>query len=212
VHLTFRTSPERLSLAVGSSIETAPFTRTVIVGSANSVSAPTTQALAGTPYDFSSWSDGGAATHNLTAPASDASYTASYAAPPPLPVLPPFSTVPPTLSGTAREGSELTSDKGEWSGSQPLSYSVDWLRCGKDASACAVVEGAYGTTYVLSAVDVGSRIIARVTADNAVGSSMAQTSPTGVVAKHPRGPIKAVRRVPAPSRPRVLHKRPKRLR
>ena len=68
VDLSFATIPAGLALAVGSSSDTTPFTRTVIAGSANSVSAPATQTLDGHTYGFASWSDGGAATHTVTAP------------------------------------------------------------------------------------------------------------------------------------------------
>jgi glucose/arabinose dehydrogenase len=80
VTLTFDSVPAGLTLAVGSSSSQTPFTRTVIANSLNSVSAPTPQSPSGTSYDFSSWSDGGAASHDLTAPSSNATYTATYAA------------------------------------------------------------------------------------------------------------------------------------
>src|SRR5918994_2314606 len=60
VVLSFGTSPEGLQLTVNSNTATAPFNRMVIVGSNNSVSAPTPQTLSGTAYAFASWSDGGA--------------------------------------------------------------------------------------------------------------------------------------------------------
>lgn len=78
VSLTFRTSPSGRQLSVGASTETAPFTRTVIQGSSNTISAPTPQ-TADTTYYFSSWSDGGAQTHLITAPATATTYTATYA-------------------------------------------------------------------------------------------------------------------------------------
>jgi uncharacterized repeat protein (TIGR01451 family) len=81
VLLTFESSPTGLQLTVGSSSGTAPFTRTVIQGSSNSISAPSPQTLAGGTYDFVSWSDGGAATHNIVASAT-ATYTATYQARP----------------------------------------------------------------------------------------------------------------------------------
>lgn len=68
VKMRFQTDPGGLSLTVGGSKEVAPFTSTVIVGSTNSVSAPTPQAKGGANYRFVSWSDGGAQTHNVTAP------------------------------------------------------------------------------------------------------------------------------------------------
>ena len=60
-------------------MQATPFSRTVIVGSSNSVSAPTPQTAGKWGYTFTSWSDGGAATHNIVAPATSTTYTAKYA-------------------------------------------------------------------------------------------------------------------------------------
>ena len=70
VDLTFGSSPAGLTLAVGSTSQPTPFTRTAILGSTLSVSAPSPQAIGGTAYEFVSWSDGGAQTHNIVANAS----------------------------------------------------------------------------------------------------------------------------------------------
>jgi PKD repeat protein len=78
VDLTLRSNPTGLRLTVGSSAATTPFTPTVIVGSRNTMAAPLTQALNGTGYEFVSWSDGGAAQHDVIAPATAATYTATY--------------------------------------------------------------------------------------------------------------------------------------
>jgi len=80
VVLSFASSPSGLGLAVGGSSSPTPFSRTVIVGSLNSLSAPSPQTSGGTTYTFSSWSDGGAQSHNITAPASATTYTATYTA------------------------------------------------------------------------------------------------------------------------------------
>jgi glucose/arabinose dehydrogenase len=77
VELTFRTQPGGLNLTVGGATSTAPFTRTVIQGSVNTISAPTPQTLASATYDFGAWSDGGARTHSITADA-PASFEATY--------------------------------------------------------------------------------------------------------------------------------------
>jgi glucose/arabinose dehydrogenase len=77
--LTFNSSPSGLSLAVNSSSLTTPFTQTVILGSRNTISAPSPQTLGGTSYTFRSWSDGGAQSHDITA-SGNASYTATYGA------------------------------------------------------------------------------------------------------------------------------------
>jgi hypothetical protein len=78
VVLTFETSPTGLQLAVNGSQNAAPFARTVIVGSLNSLSAPSPQTLAGGVYAFTSWSDGGARSHTVTAPAAPATCRASF--------------------------------------------------------------------------------------------------------------------------------------
>lgn len=78
VELSFRTNPRGLQLTVGSASGTTPFSRTVIVGSSNSISAPSPQTLGGTNYQFASWSDGEAQTHNIVAPATITTYTATY--------------------------------------------------------------------------------------------------------------------------------------
>jgi glucose/arabinose dehydrogenase len=78
VVLTFATSPGGLRLAVNGTEGTATFTRTVIIGSSNSVSAITPQTKGKQTYTFSSWSDGGAQTHNIVAPATATTYTARF--------------------------------------------------------------------------------------------------------------------------------------
>jgi glucose/arabinose dehydrogenase len=78
VDLSFQSNPTGLQLTVGSSAATTPFTRTVIIGSHNTIAAPLTQALNGTSYEFVSWSDGGAAQHDVIASATPTTYTATY--------------------------------------------------------------------------------------------------------------------------------------
>jgi hypothetical protein len=78
VVLTFQSNPGGFRLAVNGTAQTASFTRTVIVGSTNSISAITPQRKGSRNYVFSSWSDGGAATRNIVAPAAARTYTARY--------------------------------------------------------------------------------------------------------------------------------------
>jgi uncharacterized repeat protein (TIGR01451 family) len=72
--------PAGLQLSVGTMTAIAPFTDTVIVGSQNQLVAAPTQGSYPTIWEFVSWSDGGATTHIVTAPAAPVSYTATYAA------------------------------------------------------------------------------------------------------------------------------------
>jgi hypothetical protein len=50
----------------------------VIVGSVNSISAPTPQTISSTDYFWKTWSDGGAQSHDLTAGTTPKTYTARY--------------------------------------------------------------------------------------------------------------------------------------
>jgi glucose/arabinose dehydrogenase len=81
VNLTFLTNPPGLQVYDGNEgpNQATPVTRAVIIGSTVSVSAPTPQVFNGIGYDFVSWSDGGAQSHDITAPASAATYIATYA-------------------------------------------------------------------------------------------------------------------------------------
>jgi glucose/arabinose dehydrogenase len=77
--LAFATNPTGLKLTFNGATATAPFSRTVIVGSKNSFSAPTPQQQRGKQV-FRSWSDGvTTATHpDITAPDSPVAYTATF--------------------------------------------------------------------------------------------------------------------------------------
>ena len=80
VNLTFASVPTGLQLVLNATGGATPFTRTVIVGSANSVSATSPQTQGKRMYAFGAWSDGGARTHTITAPAAAATYTATFVA------------------------------------------------------------------------------------------------------------------------------------
>ena len=78
VDLTFESAPAGLQLVVGAESKVAPFVRRVIVGSSNSLSASSPQLLSGQGYAFSSWSDGGAQSHNIVAPVAPTTYRAAF--------------------------------------------------------------------------------------------------------------------------------------
>ena len=78
VALSFQSEPSGLQIVTGSNSTPTPFNRTVIVGSANSVTAPAPQTFDGSSYQFISWSDGGAATHGIVAGPSPATFTATF--------------------------------------------------------------------------------------------------------------------------------------
>jgi glucose/arabinose dehydrogenase len=88
VTLSLDSVPGGLELALNSEVGSAPFTRPVIQGSQNTISASSPQTVGGEIHDFASWSDGGAATHTLTADQSTALVATFHdRTPPPAPQL-----------------------------------------------------------------------------------------------------------------------------
>ena len=77
VTLSFASVPSGLQLAVGSTPSITPFTRTVIQGSLNTISATTPQTLGASTYAWQSWSDAGQQSHDVTANGAT-TYTATY--------------------------------------------------------------------------------------------------------------------------------------
>jgi hypothetical protein len=129
VALTFATSPAGGQITVGGTSGTAPFTRTVIVGSTNSISVPATQIINGNEYAFQSWSDAGSRAHDIVAPAGATTYTATLTLAPPSP--PVISDV--AVSNISRRRATIT-----WTTNEPATTQVEY---GETT--------AYGSTTVL---------------------------------------------------------------
>ncbi|HUG63703.1 MAG TPA: hypothetical protein VMK83_00650 [Gaiellaceae bacterium] len=109
----------------------------------------------------------------------------------------PMRTAEPTITGSPVEGQRLTASAGTWSGTQPITFAYQWVRCptnggAPDGSNCGVLPGANSTTYTLVASDVGSRMRVRVTATNSAGTALAASNATGVV-QTGRAPVNTVR-------------------
>jgi glucose/arabinose dehydrogenase len=77
VNLTFQSNPTSLQLTAGPTTGRAPFTITAIQNGRIQLTAPN-QKYRGKTYTFVSWSDGGAQTHVITAPATPTTYTATF--------------------------------------------------------------------------------------------------------------------------------------
>lgn len=78
VTVTLASVPTGLQLTYDGTSGTTPMTRSSVVGSTHTLTALTPQGTA----TFASWSDGGAAQHNITVPASNVTYTATFNTPP----------------------------------------------------------------------------------------------------------------------------------
>jgi len=102
------------------------------------------------------------------------------------PAVKPANVVEPDVDGRAEQGRTLTTSRGRWTGTSPISYSFRWVRCGAgggrpDGSDCGLIIGATSSRYRIAAADVGSRLRIRVTATNADGAETVASNPTAVV-------------------------------
>jgi hypothetical protein len=93
----------------------------------------------------------------------------------------PANTSPPTISGSATQGQTLTGGNGSWTGNPPPTLTDQWQRCDSGGANCVAIGGAVGTTYVLTAGDVGATIRLQVTGTNTAGSAVATSNQTAVV-------------------------------
>jgi glucose/arabinose dehydrogenase len=78
VTVTVDSDPDGVAIGVGDGTVAAPTTMTVFVGSKISLSAPLYPTIGGRASRFDRWSDGGAATHDVVAPATATTFRAFY--------------------------------------------------------------------------------------------------------------------------------------
>jgi hypothetical protein len=85
---------------------------------------------------------------------------------------PPTNTSPPTISGTAQDGATLTADPGTWSGTPPISYAYQWVRCNASGGGCQDIATLGDRSYyTLGPADVGTTLRVRIAATNGAGTS-----------------------------------------
>ena len=144
--------PLGLSLAVDGISQATPFARTVIVGSTNSLSAPTPQTLNGTTYQCSSWSDGNAQTHNVVASVADDLHRQRDRASTRKPLAsanPEYSLLSAAPDRRQRSLERVAADDA----------SYQWLRCATlDIGSCSSIPGATAQMYVPVPADTGFRL------------------------------------------------------
>jgi len=114
---TFDTVPTGLNAGVYAQALPTPYSRAIIVGGQTSIAVDSPQTLDGVQYQFSSWSDGGARSHSVTADANPRTYTATFAVAPTACTLTatPASVVvgsSSTLSWTTTNATSLSIDQG----------------------------------------------------------------------------------------------------
>jgi hypothetical protein len=77
-NINLQTQPAGLKVTIDGAPQTAPFTSLSVVNMKRQIGVVTPQTLNGVTYEFDRWSDGGAATHTIDAPAQDTTYTAVF--------------------------------------------------------------------------------------------------------------------------------------
>jgi hypothetical protein len=110
----------------------------------------------------------------------------------PAPPAPPVNQTPPTIGGTPKLGQTLTASPGTWSGTEPFTFTYQWLGCFGD---CVQIPGATGQTYTLTRADArtsyqgGQTIIrVRVAAADPYGGTAVYSNPGVAVDAPPDRP------------------------
>jgi PKD repeat protein len=80
VSFTLASTPPGAPISYAGVNQTAPYTTTAAIGFATTITAATQFVSGGVTYQFVNWSDGGAAAHNITIPATNTTLTATYQA------------------------------------------------------------------------------------------------------------------------------------
>jgi uncharacterized protein YdaL len=96
----------------------------------------------------------------------------------------PVNTALPVISGIARVGRTLTATAGSWTATPPVTQiAYRWQRCSATGTSCSNVAGATSATYLVKSADRNRTLRVRVTATNAVGSTVATSNRTAVVTR-----------------------------
>ena len=90
----------------------------------------------------------------------------------------PQNTALPTITGTTKVGSVLTSTNGTWTGSPAPTFTRQWERCDLAGANCSDIASATGTTYTLVQADHATTIRVKVTGTNTAGSATAESNQT----------------------------------
>jgi glucose/arabinose dehydrogenase len=158
-----------LSLTLDGQPVSAPITVTGVVGVERDLAAPATQDVNGRRYQFSGWSDGGAASHTISTPVNDTTYTATYVDTGPVANVPPSVAITAPVNGaigTVGVPMALAASASDSDGSvAAVEFFDNGVRTGAaDASAPYGVSWTPGTT--------GTRTLTARATDNNGGSTL----------------------------------------
>jgi GH25 family lysozyme M1 (1,4-beta-N-acetylmuramidase) len=98
---------------------------------------------------------------------------------------------PPTITGSAQDGTTLAALAGTWAGGKPVTFAYQWQRCDAVGKGCAPITGAAAQSYVPTAADVGHALVVSVSATARTGTASAVSAPTSAVASSGTTPVSA---------------------
>jgi uncharacterized repeat protein (TIGR01451 family) len=179
VTLSFATVPTGIDVSVGGVTSTTPFSRTVIQGSRNTITAPLAPTLGGTTYNWQSWSDGGTRSHDVF-PSASGTYTATYVAaqsPADLRV-----TQTSQLTGSQVRITAVVTNGGPGSASavslsDTLSSKLGYVSASSTAGTCAYASGSRTVTCSVGTLANSAQATVTITA-TAVGKGSAANTVT----------------------------------
>ena len=117
--------------------------------------------------------------HNIVAPASAATYTATYTSQP-LALAPANTSLPTISGGVADSGRSLTTTNGSWTGTAPITYAYQWLTCDSAGNNCTPISGATLATYGVRSADRGT-VSGRASPRRTSSASVSATSAATIV-------------------------------
>lgn len=101
-----------------------------------------------------------------------------------------MSVTAPTVEGTFVTGDTLTASPGTWTGTAPITYTYQWLRCASVFDEnCLPIDGATSATYTPRAGDDGELVKVQVTATNAASSAHSFSEAHVIVAPVAPSPV-----------------------
>jgi hypothetical protein len=107
-------------------------------------------------------------------------------------VSPPRNQRRPAISGSLNVNETVRATTGTWTGTQPITFSFQWLRCDRGGGNCITQPGFTDDAYTIRDGDIDHTLRVRVNASNVAGSDSAMSPRTGVV-QGPALPAGAVR-------------------
>ncbi|AUV82844.1 hypothetical protein C2R22_15360 [Salinigranum rubrum] len=159
VDLTIDTSPDGIDVSIDGIPDTTPYVYDTLIGFDHTLTAPAAQCVAGTTYEFDSWSDGGARSHVVRVPTTDTTYTATYVA-----------SGPCTSSGVPTDGLVA-----QYESTQGLSTSGGTVTGWSDVSGNGNDLTAVGDPQVASDAPNGEQVVAF----DGTGDALVRTGLTG---------------------------------